>query len=162
MDSLSRLDMTSSGKGKRLASWSNSEFRRSRWRLDGLDLAPSMGGGLTLEIKTFLQFSWIHLCLSLAYGSIIEASHPLFHFTFHNIDTHTHTHSTLSLFHSHTHRHTSHKKIADLCTCAFSNVWVTGVVCLFFLQVRQLVIHYTFLFCSVLLLHLTLVPVYHI
>lgn len=105
MDSLSRLDITSSGKGKRLASWSNSEFRRSRWRLDGLDLAPSMGGGLTLEIKTFLQFSWIHLCLSLAYGSIIEASHALFHFTFRNIDTHTHTLHSLSFALTHTDTH---------------------------------------------------------
>lgn len=119
MDSLSRLDITSSGKGKRLASWSNSEFRRSRWRLDGLDLAPSMGGGLTLEIKTFLQFSWIHLCLSLAYGSIIEASHTLFHFTFRNIDTHTHTLYTLSLSLSHTQTHIPQEDCWFIYLCIF-------------------------------------------
>lgn len=53
MDSLSRLEMMSSGKGSRLARRSSSEFRRSRWRLDGLDLAPSAGGGLTLDVKKF-------------------------------------------------------------------------------------------------------------
>lgn len=54
MDSLSRLEMTSSGKGSRLASRSSSEFRRSRWRLDGLDLVPSAVVGLTLDTKEAL------------------------------------------------------------------------------------------------------------
>ena len=49
MDSLSRLVVTSSGKGSRLASLSSSPFRRSRCRLDGLDLAPSAGACFTLE-----------------------------------------------------------------------------------------------------------------
>lgn len=53
MESLSRLEMTSSGKGSRLARRSSSEFRRSRWRLDGLDLVPSAGAALTLEIKLY-------------------------------------------------------------------------------------------------------------
>lgn len=52
MDSLSRLDTTSSEKGSRAARRSSSEFRRSRWRLDGFDLAPSAGVGFTLDIKT--------------------------------------------------------------------------------------------------------------
>lgn len=53
MESLSRLAMTSSEKGSRLARRSSSEFRRSRWRLDGLDLAPSVGAGLTLEMRVY-------------------------------------------------------------------------------------------------------------
>lgn len=53
MDSLSRLEMTSSEKGSRLARRSSSEFRRSRWRLDGFDLPPSVGAGLTLEMRCY-------------------------------------------------------------------------------------------------------------
>ncbi|TNN37970.1 hypothetical protein EYF80_051867 [Liparis tanakae] len=48
MESLSRLAVTSSGNGSRLASRSSSPFSRSRCRLDGLDLATSVGAGFTL------------------------------------------------------------------------------------------------------------------
>lgn len=48
MESLSRVAVTSSGKGSRLARRSSSPFNRSRCRLDGLDLAPSAGGCFTL------------------------------------------------------------------------------------------------------------------
>lgn len=58
MDSLSKLEITSSEKGSRLASRSSSEFRRSRWRLDGLDLAPSGGVGLTLNVKEIWWYIW--------------------------------------------------------------------------------------------------------
>lgn len=47
-DSLSRRDRTSSVKGSRLVSLSSSPLSRSLWRLEGLDLMPSGGGGLGL------------------------------------------------------------------------------------------------------------------
>lgn len=51
MDSLSRLAVTSSGNGSRLASCSSSPFSLSLCRLDGLDLDPSVGGCFTLITK---------------------------------------------------------------------------------------------------------------
>lgn len=48
MESLSRVAVTSSGKGNRPARRSSSPFSRSLCRLDGLDLAPSAGGSFTL------------------------------------------------------------------------------------------------------------------
>lgn len=48
MESLSRVAVTSSGKGSRPARRSSSPFSRSLCRLDGLDLAPSAGGCFTL------------------------------------------------------------------------------------------------------------------
>lgn len=41
-DSLSRRERISSEKGRRSVSRSSSPFRRSRWRLDGLDLGTSL------------------------------------------------------------------------------------------------------------------------
>lgn len=59
-ESLSRRVRTSSVKGSRLVSLSSSPLSRSRWRLDGLDLTPSGGGGLGLvgakdKVKTQKQ-----------------------------------------------------------------------------------------------------------
>lgn len=51
MDSLSRLAVTSSGNGSRLASRSSSPFSLSLCRLDGLDLDPAVGGCFTLIRK---------------------------------------------------------------------------------------------------------------
>lgn len=48
MESLSRLAVTSSGKGSKLAKRSSSPFSRSLCRLDGLDLAPSTVDCFTL------------------------------------------------------------------------------------------------------------------
>lgn len=48
MESLSRVAVTSSGKGSSPARRSSSPFSLSLCRLDGLDLAPSAGGCFTL------------------------------------------------------------------------------------------------------------------
>lgn len=65
-------------------------------------------------------------------GGVIAAFHPHFQVPF---LTKTYTHSTisrlLSLAFSLTLTH--HKKIVDLCICAFSDFCVPAVVCLFFL-----------------------------
>lgn len=67
-ESLSRRVRTSSVKGSRLVSLSSSPLSRSLWRLDGLDLMPSGGGGFGLvgaknKVKT--QKSRTDLCEEL-------------------------------------------------------------------------------------------------
>ena len=49
MESLSSFEMTLCSNGNKLAKWSSSALRRSRWRLLGLDLMLSLlEGGLVL------------------------------------------------------------------------------------------------------------------